>query len=332
MNANVNWPELEKLNNDYSQITGQRFSYFFCPILFRDEDVHICKAHIVNQALPDAPLDWTVQRKDADNFYGSTFEAEFIAIQYIDQTHADVFTDKKLSKLFKPQILVENKPVDFFLAGHEVPKDFIKLEFNNDGQIIKLGIKMSPEDFSAAKDKNWEMAISKDVRISALVSLIKAAHLTMFKMLGYRYALSAGSYFVGRHILGEFFMQNYGKPKPDILESARPFFRKFGHMVRPIHSSQMNFQGTITDNQLLLCQESGDIAWAVIVFVKTSRFLHAVLLPFFDQPDSVARFFRFLEDKNNTIAVALMEFTEGHFNLKSTTTIIWPKDGTLYPE
>jgi hypothetical protein len=94
----------------------------------------------------------------------------------------------------------------------------------------------------------------------------------------------------------------------------------------------MNFQGTITDNQLLLCQESGDIAWAVIVFVKTSRFLHAVLLPFFDQPDSVARFFRFLEDKNNTIAVALMEFTEGHFNLKSTTTIIWPKDGTLYPE
>jgi hypothetical protein len=46
---------------------------------------------------------------------------------------------------------------------------------------------MHPEDVSAAVGQKWEIEISKDVRIPALVSLIKAAHLTFFEMLGYRF-------------------------------------------------------------------------------------------------------------------------------------------------
>lgn len=332
MNENIQQTELDELNADYAQIKGQAFSYFFCPILFRDEDVELCKAHIINQAFPSAPSDWTVQRADVDNFYGAYFESEFIAVQYNSRTRDDILVDKKLSKLFKPQIFVDDKPVNYFRAKGEVPNEFTRLDLDNNGQITKLGLKISPKDFVNAKESKWEIAVSKDVRVSAVVSLIKAAHLTLFKMLGYRYAFSSGGYFVGRNILGEFFLQNQGKTKKEILENAHPFFKEFAHMVRPLHSSEITFQGTVSDNQLLLCQKHGDIAWATIVFVKTAQTINAVLLPFFDQPEAVDKYFRFLKDENETIEVVLMQFEQEQFKLLRATTVIWPKNGTLYPD
>lgn len=323
---------LDELNADYIRVKGQPPSHFFCPILFRDEDTELCEAHIINQALPDAPTDWTVQRKDVDNFYGAYFESEFIAIQYNSFTHDNIFTDKRLSKLFKPQILVDDRPIDYFVAGDEVPQKYTRLVFENDGQTTQLGLKISPEDFLKAKESKWEMSISKDVRVSALISLIKAAHLTFFKMLGYKYAFSAGGHFVGRHILGEFFLQNKGKTKKEILENAYSFFKEFAHTARPISSSEVNFQGSISDNQILLCQKYGDIAWGCIVFVKTAQTVNAVLLPYFDQPDSVIRYFDFLKNDKEEIDVALMRFEQGHFELTRATKIIWPKNGILYPD
>jgi hypothetical protein len=332
MDENIQQTRLDELRADYAQIKGQPFSYFFCPILFQDEEVELCKAHIVNRAFPEAHPDWTIQRKDVDNFYGSIFESEFVAIQYSDQTHDGIFADKKLSKLFKPQILVDGESVDFYLSNNEIPEDFTRLQFDNNGQIIPLALKISPKELEAVKDKNWEMSISKDVRVSALVSLIKSAHLTMFKMLGYKYALSSGGYFVGRNILGDFFLQNKDKTKKEILESAHPFFKEYAHMARPLDSSEISLQGTISDNQILLCQKYGDIAWGFIVFVKTAQTVNAVLLPYFDQPASVARFLDFLKNDNEEIDVALMHFEQGHFELTRATKIIWPKSGILYPD
>ena len=323
---------LDELNADYTQIKDQPFSHFFCPILFRDEIVTLCEAHIINQSFPDAPRTWTIQRKDVDNFYGAYFESEYTAVQHKGHTPGDILADKKLSKLFKPQILVDGTPVEYFKADREVPKEFTRIEFDNNGQIIQLGLKISPEEFLKKKESNWEMAMSKDIRVSALVSLIKAAHLTLFKILGYRYALSSGGYFVGRNILGEFFLQNKGKTKKEILENAFSFFKEFAHMVRPLDTSEIAFQGTITDKQLLLCQKYGDIAWATIVFARTAQTINAVLLPFFDQPEAVVRFFDFLKNDNETIDVALLQFEHEQFKLLRTTKIIWPKSGTLYPD
>lgn len=324
--------KLDELNTDYINLKGQSFSHFFCPILFKDEDVILCKAHIVNQALPEAPQDWTVQRKDVDNFYGAYIESEFVTLQYRNQTHGDIITDSQLSKSFKPQILVDETPVDFFVATGDIPEKFTPLQFDNNGIITDMGLKMSPEDFLAAKDKNWQLSIEKDIRVPALISLIKAAHLTLFKMLGYKYAFSAGGHFVGRHILGEFFLQNQGKTKKEILENAHPFFKEFGHMARPLQSSETAFQGTISDNQILLCQKEGDVAWACIVFVKTFQTVNAVLLPLLVEEESAPRFFNFLKNEKESIDVALMQFEQGHFILKRATEIIWPKNGVLYPD
>jgi hypothetical protein len=332
MNENFTKNRLDELNTDYTQIKGQPFSHFFCPILYKDEDVNLCRAHIVNQAFPEVAQAWTIQRRDVDNFYGSIFESEFVAIQHTGQTHDSIFADKKLSKLFKPQILMDEKPVEYFLPNNEVPENFTRIQFDNNGQIIPLALKIFPQELESAKDKNWEMSISKDVRVSALVSLVKSAHLTLFQMLGYQYAFSSGGYFVGRNILGEFYLQNQGKAKREILVNAHSFFKEFAHMARPIASSEISFRGSISDNQILLCQKHGDIAWGCIVFVKAAQIVNAVLLPYFDQPDSVVRFFDFLKNDKEEIDVALMRLEQGHFELTRATKIIWPKSGILYPD
>ena len=74
--------------------------------------------------------------------------------------------------------------------------------------------------------------------MAALASLIKAAHLTLFEMLGYRYALSAGGYFVGKDILGQFFLNNCGQSMRKILKNAVAHFQEFVYMVQPVESQE----------------------------------------------------------------------------------------------
>jgi hypothetical protein len=165
-----------------------------------------------------------------------------------------------------------------------------------------------------------------------MVSLIKSAHLTLFSLLGYGYALSAAGHFVGNDILGKFFQQNFDKEKSIILENARSFFREFAAMVRPIQSSGENTRGTITDNLMLICKEEIGLPWAFIVFVRISQSLHAVMIPIFEHPDSVSKFLGFLKDQNENITVNLARFNQDHWNVdKRSTTLVWPKTGILYP-
>ena len=233
--------------------------------------------------------------------------------------------------MFKPMILVDNEPVKYFVGDGNIPKNFTRIEFDNDGQLIQLGLKLSPDDVFAALGGKWEIAISKDLRLPALVSLIKAAYLTFFELLRYRCALSNTGYFVGRQILGEFFLQNHDKPKSVVLENAYPFFQEFKHMARPIQSSSYDFKGTITDGLLYLCKEKSSPPWAFIVFIKTSQLLHAVMIPVLDQPDTVDRYFRFLQDDNEIIEVTACHIEQEQWKInKESIKLTWPKSGNLY--
>jgi hypothetical protein len=325
--------KLERLRANYAQIKGQPFTHFYCPILFKDEDVPLCQAHIMNLSFPNSSRAWTVQRKDVDNFYGSKFETDFIALLYKENgSPGKVLADKTLSKRCHPRILVNDEPVSYFIAKDNIPEHFTPVEFHDEGQSVQLGLKMSPEDLSAVAEGEWEIEVVKDVRVPALVSLIKAAHLTLFEMLGYRYALSAGGYFVGRQVLGEFFCQNRDKSKHEVLENAHPFFREFASMVRPVQSFDLDLRGTITDGKLFVCRKSGHSPWALIVFVRTSQSLHAVMIPVFDQPDAVATFMGFLQDENESVEASLGCFEQDHWEIdKKVGKIVWPKTGILYP-
>jgi hypothetical protein len=105
---------INALQADFQTIAGSKFRHFYCPILYRDEDVTLCRAHIINNALPDSARNWTIQRKDVDNFYGNVFESDFMAIKYKNgRTVADAFVDRDLSHVLKPRILADGEPIEY---------------------------------------------------------------------------------------------------------------------------------------------------------------------------------------------------------------------------
>jgi hypothetical protein len=324
---------IEGLRADYAEVSGEPFSHFFCPILFKDEDTPLCRAHIINQAFSDSARACTIQRADVDSFYGSRFEADFIDIEtFRDASPLDILTDKKRSKRFSSKILADGEQVEHFFGGPKIPEQFTRIKFEGNEVSIPFGLKMRPSDAIAAEGKNWEIEISRDVRIPMLVSVIKAAHLTLFEMLGYRYALSAAGVFVGRDILGRFYSENKDRPKSEVLENARPFFREFVHMVRPFISCGFDSQGTVVDRTFYMCIGSSGSPWAMIVFVKTAHVIHGVLMPVFEQAEQAATYLGFLKNGNESVQVAVCRFEQDGWEIgKETMPLVWPKSGTLYP-
>src|SRR4051794_35578154 len=160
-------PELSNkiaaLRSDYEARVGRPFSKFSCPILFRDDDVDLCRAHIINEAFPDSARNWTVQRTDVDNFYGSRFESDFVNIQYRGQQLAeDVLTDPLLSKKLRPKIRIGDQDVDYFVASGPVPDRFTETVVAGPHGPIRLGLKITPDDALTAGTTNWSVAIEKD--------------------------------------------------------------------------------------------------------------------------------------------------------------------------
>ncbi len=199
---------LQAMQDDYSAVTGSRFQHFYCPILYKDEPVELQRGHIVNRAFQGAARAWVVQRKDVDNFYGAFFEDEFTSIEAVrNWKDSNVLIDKKLQRKIKPRLLVDGKNIDFYLAKDQVPSHFTPLRIDGDHSTI-IGLKMNSVEALAAAEADWEIEVARDLRLPTLVSLIKAAHLTQFHLLGYRYLFSAAGRWVGRDILGEFFQQN----------------------------------------------------------------------------------------------------------------------------
>lgn len=328
--------ELEKklgeLHADFVSVTGTSFKHFFCPIQFVDEDTALCKGHVVNQAFPNSTRCWTIQRKDVDNFYGSFFEADFAALLYKEGgTPTSVLFDKKLSQLFDVSITAGGEPVDHYFTKGKIPEHFTGVEVHkNDGTRLFLGLKMDPESVFQKVDQQWETSVSKDIRVAALVSLIKSGYLTLFHMLGYQYALSVSGLSVGYHVLGQFFKSNVGKSKQTTLDAAREFFGQYAHMVRPIAKTNLQLAGTVDDGNIFLCKTSSGEPWASVVFVRTSQQLHAVLLPQTESEAAYRIFMSFLRDAKTTLRGNFLKFNQEHWAANpKVDTLEWPKGEAL---
>lgn len=321
--------KLESLRADFQSITGKPFRFFYCPILFKDEDVPICKAHILNAGLPNTAREWTIQRKDIDNFYGSYFESDFGAIRYKNShTIGGAFTDKKLSQLLKPKILVDGEPVSFFRSKHGPLENATKMILEDKGKIAELWLRMNISEVSSKKDQDWQLEIQKDIRIPAIVSLIKAAHLSLFHVLGYHYALSASGHFIGYDILGKFYLESRGLSKERCLSNALSFLAEYAHLVRPIIASEKVLEGTLKEKQMLVCRNTAGRYWAFIVFIRIIKTVHAVLMPIFQSPDDIEYYLSFIKNLDETLQVCHCQFKQDHWEIgKQSVSLNWPKKG-----
>lgn len=161
--------KLEKLRADFVKIGNPPFKYFYCPIIYKDEDVKLCKAHIINKAFKYSSRKWTIQRKDIDSFFGSNFEANFTLLQ--DAKILSV-RDKLLDKRFTPTFLADDKQVKHYLVKSEVPSNFTPIEFTEGGKTIHIGLKMRPKELIKALKRQWSIDVITDIRIASLVSIV----------------------------------------------------------------------------------------------------------------------------------------------------------------
>ena len=326
MNAQI-INRLDQLRLDYESVSGRPWRFFYCPILHKDEETELCAGHVINQALEDADRSWTVQRKDVDNHYGTLFEGDFLALeQKVDLRVDEILTDRKMSRQFNPKIVIDGQSVDHYRPQGVVPKQHSELYIDSSGRFEKLALKISPAEMENVPGGRIQVNVDKDVRLAALASCFKSAHLTLFHLLGYRYALSYGGYILGREILGGFFLKTRGMGRHRALEEANTHFREYQSLMRPVVSLSFDSEGTLKDGILLVCETGGN-RWAFQVLIRTGTRMHAVLVPILEDDESAARFSRFLKSPFPEIEVRVVKFDaeRSMWEMNPDTKLInWP--------
>ncbi len=317
--------KLEALRSDYEALCGQPFAHFYCPILFCDDDVPLCQAHIVNRAFSGSNRSWTVQRADVDSFYGSRFEADFVDSQYFEGWSPEsAIADRELSRRLRPKVVLGGRVVEHFKPSGTVPENFSEITVGGPSGELKIGLKIQHDDALDAMAKGCEVVVERDLQTPAFVFLLKAAHLSLFHMLGYRYALSPGGHFLGRTILGDFFVENRRLEKAAVVANAARHFHEFANMVRPAITP--TFRGTIDDGLLFVCELVDGTPWALLTLVRTSDEVAAVVVPIMDAPDAAARFVSFLRQNEGSLRARRCRFEDEKWKgAKEIETLQWPK-------
>lgn len=326
--------KLHLLREDYASTMGKSFTHFWCPILHMDEEVELCKAHVTNQALSNEgghERVWTIQRKDVDNFYGTVFESDFVIIQYDeDEVFDKAFFKGELSSQLKPKVLLDGQEIGFYVPSGKVPDQFSTIRLESDSNSIDIALKMSPDFVERNQEEIWEVEVSKDIRLQAVASLVKAAHLTMFALFGYQYALSAAGRFVGYDILGEFFRTNRKNDRKTVLKNAATFFREHARMARPVLVQPDTFDGTINDRRFLVCKGYDNQFWGFVILVNTANKMNAVLLPTMTNEQTTVRYWEFMRSTQPMIDVHIAQYSDGKIQIDTDThemewgTIVFP--------
>ena len=173
----------ELLRADFKCVTGKPFKYFFCPILHVDEDVRLCKGHIIPKGLSGKSK--VLQRTDADNGFGSFFESEAVdAIEYgfVRGNLLDIVLCgdpeevKKMGRRFKLRVVAEGmpKPTDVI---HRKEGNKVEFFVNNDD--LKEALRTSDKTAKLS----GQLAVELDARSSILATSLKASHLCWFQKM-----------------------------------------------------------------------------------------------------------------------------------------------------
>jgi hypothetical protein len=332
--------QLDCLRQDCEAILRQPVGRYFCPLLCADDnDAELCMGHVVNDAIFNSSKKQVVQRKDIDGFYGRMFEADFVTlVQVRSGSPKDAVFNEKMHRKMQPRIEVDGQQHEHYLyRGTRLPPEHtgIRLE-HQDGGALDLVLKTRPEDFRASAARKWQIVLERDCRVAAVVSLIKAAYLTLFRMLGYRFALSPGGLEIGRSLLGQFFREQGDKPKAEVLRQARRLFAPFVTLVRPIESfTGTPPHGTVDDNTAMLCFGEYSIKpFGYVVYVRTNNHRHAILVPAYTDDTTAAAYAHFVTNKNEILRMGEFQYHPKDGGWHQTGPMIdamWPKHGNDLP-
>ena len=327
--------KLSILKRDYESVTGDSWNHFYCPILYMDDNTELCRAHVINKGFQEADRSWTIQRKDVDNYYGTLFEADFLALERIGEPLVEEsLTDRNVARQFRPELVRDGEVQDYYFQPDRlsVPETHTTLDFHVNGQIVPLVLKSSADELEQNAEKRWQIIIEKDIRLAALASLLKAAHLTLFHRLGYQYALSSGGCYLGRQVLGEFFLKTHDLNRTEALEFAEGHFRPYASVVRPLISPSPDFKGTLTDGLFFACG-SGPKPWGFQVLIRFGGQMHAVIVPTLINTECAVMFSKFLDSPFPRVEMRMGRICEDRLEVSPETQVVeWPETAYDLPD
>lgn len=301
---------VEQLRAAFEKETGRSFTHFFCPILHSDEPEKLCKGHIIPKAFGTCNI-WVPQRADIDNFYGSVAEADFIAaVQDRSKTPFEKWVDPTLRKRHRPCIEFGGVRLPHYFPNEHVGAPghtSVQVVGNNGETICNVVVKMSPQAMKSLPGNTLTIAVERDYRPALVASLLKAAHLTLFRMLGYNHVFSPDGEQLA-HILRTFFVTHRETPRNQLQEPIAAHFRRYSDMISPMMVKDASvLQGTVTDNRVLGCIGGSEGIFAIGVVVKAGSDMFCVFLPSSDGK-TLDTYFGFLKDPPPSIAVRLLEY------------------------
>ena len=301
---------IAECQQDHEVEIGRPFDHFHCPILHVDEAVEMCKGHVVPKKFKTSNA-WVPQRADMDNFYGTVVESMFVGIvQDRGKDAFHVWLDPKLRRRHRPRIESGGKAVDHYFSLPPSPVEGhtpVQLTTDSGKAICNLTVKMSADELKSLDGSKIQLVVERDYRAPVIASLIKAAHLTLFKMLGYRYVYSASGLYLA-NILATFFC-DHSRSRDVTEEAVESYFRPFSGMVSPmITADPTALQGTVIDNRILGCMASRGGMFALGVIVRAGE--NDAFCVFVPTDDGIASgtYPGFVKEPPKSIATKLIQF------------------------
>jgi hypothetical protein len=320
--------DLELLQAHFAGSTGRRFVGFYCPILLAEEDVPLCMGHIVNASVPNSFRGRIPQRQDVDQFYGAFFEADFTGKVVARSMGLEkAINDPKMRKKLGLRLMLNGEEVPHYEdRGVEVRGHTQWSIVFGDGKPLRLMLKKSPEELEAMGERSIEVKFGRDNRIEALVSTMKAAYLTLFKLIGYPYAGNRDGSMIGYGALGRFFRENAGKRKVEVREAAKTFFLPYANMMRTVERYEGKQPlGTVEDGWGKICS-AGELVFGIIVTIRTDKQFFDVLMPYFDDIRGIEAYREFMGNHDQSLRVHNCKIENMQMTVAAQTKErFWPK-------
>jgi hypothetical protein len=244
--------QLERLNADYTAVTGKPVQRFVCPITLKDEpDADLCDGHILNASIKTAARKTVIQRLDVDNHFGRTLEPELVAF-----LNAPVSTFQQLiskSESFTVT-LPSGEQAPAFLAGPKARAKFPQIDLldKTGAKFASPFLRTGPLEPKLHKglQVEWLMLFTDSALLGAM---LKTAYLALFRLLGYGVVLSPSAGRL-RQALASFYNDKAGK-----AESLSYFFKFAGATNVFLREGADPVRNTLDDNSLLFHYQPGGL-------------------------------------------------------------------------
>lgn len=300
---------LERLRADYFDVTRQEWNEFYCPIMHvHGVGTGLIDGHVLPERLKDASRATVIQRADVDNYFGHTIEPDLIDFLNSETFSRSDFLRKASNITLTPP---DGTPAEQFVASPKSTPPFPRIVLNDktEGVVGTPHVKTTWENLggkSGVVRVEGELAYN---RSAVHGGIVKSAYLSIFRLLGYKWAMGAG----GRHVAGRlaaFFKHQGGKPAADKFFSE--FFGSFNFIwEQPLP------EDTLTDSRILLHCEQGKLGFshvfALSALLNVNKRTLMVTLPYGMTEDELSQKIRlynaFLSDRYMPQSIAIARIT-----------------------